>query len=80
MKLPLWTRRTILANAVIPCDHVGLSQVSGTRAAQMIEFVRSHGLEGVVAKRADSSYQPGKRSECGRRPVSTWSSERGSLD
>ena len=25
-------------------------------------FVREHGLEGIVAKRADSVYQPGKRS------------------
>jgi bifunctional non-homologous end joining protein LigD len=27
----------------------------------MIQFVRSHGLEGVVAKRADSVYQSGVR-------------------
>jgi bifunctional non-homologous end joining protein LigD len=27
----------------------------------MLRFVRSHGLEGVVAKRADSVYEPGKR-------------------
>jgi ATP-dependent DNA ligase len=27
----------------------------------MLSFVRSHGLEGVVAKRADSVYHPGKR-------------------
>ncbi len=27
----------------------------------MLKFVKTHGLEGVVAKRADSMYQPGKR-------------------
>jgi hypothetical protein len=27
-----------------------------------VAFVREHGLEGIVAKRADSVYQPGKRS------------------
>ena len=27
----------------------------------MLKFVKSHGLEGVVAKRADSVYQPGLR-------------------
>jgi bifunctional non-homologous end joining protein LigD len=28
----------------------------------MLGFVKEHGLEGVVAKRADSVYEPGKRS------------------
>jgi bifunctional non-homologous end joining protein LigD len=28
----------------------------------MLRFVTQHGLEGVVAKRADGSYEPGKRS------------------
>ena len=28
----------------------------------MLKFVRTHGLEGVIAKRADSPYEPGKRS------------------
>jgi len=28
----------------------------------MLAFVREHSLEGIVAKRADSVYQPGKRS------------------
>ena len=27
----------------------------------MLSFVRSHGIEGVVAKKADSVYQPGLR-------------------
>jgi bifunctional non-homologous end joining protein LigD len=61
--LPLSERRAILARALLPSDHVGLSQVSDETAAQMLRFVRSHGLEGVVAKRADSVYQPGRRTE-----------------
>lgn len=61
MQLPLSNRRAILAKAVLPGDHVGLSQVSDKTAEQMLDFVRSHGVEGVVAKRADSVYQPGKR-------------------
>jgi ATP-dependent DNA ligase len=28
---------------------------------QIVEFARTHGLEGIVAKRADSVYLPGKR-------------------
>jgi bifunctional non-homologous end joining protein LigD len=27
----------------------------------MLKFTQTHGLEGIVAKRADSSYQPGRR-------------------
>ncbi len=30
-------------------------------AAEILKFVREHGLEGVVAKRSDSVYQPGQR-------------------
>jgi bifunctional non-homologous end joining protein LigD len=37
-----------------------LSQVSNG-AAEMLEFIKAHRLEGVVAKRADSVYQPGLR-------------------
>ena len=28
----------------------------------MLTFVKSHGLEGVIAKRTDSPYEPGRRS------------------
>ena len=37
------------------------AQLQG-RVDQIIAAVRKHGLEGVVAKRADSIYEPGKRS------------------
>ena len=60
MQLPLFKRRVILAG-LQSSDHVGLSEVSDKTAEQMLSFVRSHGLEGVIAKRADSVYQPGKR-------------------
>jgi len=33
-----------------------------TSAAEMLDVVREHGLEGVVAKRLDSPYEPGRRS------------------
>ena len=32
------------------------------KSDEMLALVREHGLEGVVAKRSDSVYQPGKRS------------------
>ena len=61
MKLPLSERRAILASVVEPGEHVALSQVSDRSAAEMLPFVKSPGLEGAIAKRADSVYQPGQR-------------------
>jgi ATP-dependent DNA ligase len=59
MKQPLSERRELLASIVQPGQSVGLSQVSNS--SEILEFVKAHGLEGVVAKRADSVYQPGLR-------------------
>ena len=42
-------------------EHVALSQVSDLPAAEMLRFVKSHSLEGVIAKRSNSVYQPGQR-------------------
>jgi DNA ligase D-like protein (predicted ligase) len=58
---PLAERREILAKILPRNDHISLSAV-GTSAGQMLTFVKAHGLEGIVAKRADSIYEPGKRS------------------
>jgi bifunctional non-homologous end joining protein LigD len=60
-RLPLSERRAVLATASEPSDHVGLSHVSDETAARMVNFVRSHGLEGVVAKKADSVHEAGLR-------------------
>ena len=59
--LPLSERREILQSVLAPAEHVALSEVSKQTAAEMLAFVRKHGLEGIVAKRADSVYQPGLR-------------------
>ena len=53
-QLPLSERRAILSTVIEPSEHVGLSQVSDRSAAEMLKFVKGHGLEGVVAKRSDS--------------------------
>jgi ATP-dependent DNA ligase len=50
---PLAERREILAKILPRNDHIRLSAV-GSSASQMLTFVKEHGLEGVVAKRADS--------------------------
>jgi bifunctional non-homologous end joining protein LigD len=57
---PLSERREILAKILPRNDHVSLSAF-GTSASQMLKFVKEHWLEGIVAKRADSVYEPGKR-------------------
>jgi len=59
--LPLSQRREILRTVVKPAKHVALSEVSDQTATEMLKFVRSHGLEGIIAKRSDSVYQPGLR-------------------
>jgi hypothetical protein len=60
-ELPLLECRAILSPVVEPGERVALSQVSGQPAAEMLRFVKSHGLEGAVAKRSDSVYHPGQR-------------------
>jgi DNA ligase D-like protein (predicted ligase) len=55
-------RRRILAGTLEANEHVGISQVSHQSADEMLAFVRAHGLEGIVARRADSIYEPGRRS------------------
>ena len=60
-QLPLSERRAILSSVIEPGEHVALSEVSDRSAAEMLKFIKSHGLEGAVAKRSDSVYQPGQR-------------------
>jgi ATP-dependent DNA ligase len=62
MKQPLSKGREILATTVKPHDHVGISQVFNQTAKEMLAFVKGHGLEGIIAKRTDSMYEPGRRS------------------
>jgi DNA ligase D-like protein (predicted ligase) len=72
-ELPLSERRKILSTVVEPGEHVALSQVSDRSAAEMLQFIKSYGLEGAVAKRSDSVYQPGQR-------TGLWSKYRANLD
>jgi ATP-dependent DNA ligase len=58
-QLPLSKRREILHSVIKKSDHIDLSAVSDKGASEMMAFVKKQGLEGVVAKRADSVYQPG---------------------
>lgn len=58
---PLEKRRAILAKILPRSNCVSLAAVSRD-AEQMLTFVKEHSLEGIVAKRSDSPYEPGKRS------------------
>ena len=59
---PLSERQASLSKAFKQDDMVQLSQGFQIPAKQMLEMVRSHGLEGVVAKKLSSFYEPGRRS------------------
>jgi DNA ligase D-like protein (predicted ligase) len=58
---PLAERRALLAKILPDNNKISLSAVD-TSASRILRFVKQHGLEGVVAKRADSMYEPGRRS------------------
>ena len=59
--LPLTERRSRLEQLVAPASHVLVSPVFDDGGA-LERAAREQGLEGVVAKRVDSTYQSGKRS------------------
>jgi DNA ligase D-like protein (predicted ligase) len=64
MTEPLGARRELLERKVLPKFKEPIrysSPLPGT-LEQLIESVKAHGLEGLVAKRLDSRYEPGKRS------------------
>ncbi|WP_082170422.1 ATP-dependent DNA ligase [Rhodococcus ruber] len=61
--LPCLERRAMLTDLVTPGPRVQVpphqTDVDGRK---MLDLAREHGLEGVVAKRVDSTYRPGRRS------------------
>jgi len=58
---PLSERRALLDKICPTNEHISVSPVE-TSASHLLKFVKDHGLEGIVAKRADSVYETGKRS------------------
>jgi len=59
--VPLLERRNLLRSMSLS-EPMRLLEYFETSASQMLEVVRQHALEGVVAKRLDSPYEPGRRS------------------
>ena len=61
MRFPLSERRQFLRSVIRSEGQIGISEVSDRPLAEMMKFIKSHGLEGIVCKRADNIYQPGLR-------------------
>jgi bifunctional non-homologous end joining protein LigD len=62
--LSLIERRTLLQQKLFDRDRepIRLSEVFEASAGRLVKAVRRQGLEGIVAKRAESRYEPGQRS------------------
>jgi bifunctional non-homologous end joining protein LigD len=61
-RLPLRDRKEILKSTLISTEHVQLSEHFGGSLSKFLEGVKQIGGEGVVAKRLDRPYEPGRRS------------------
>jgi DNA ligase D-like protein (predicted ligase) len=59
---PLQERKALLSKILPRNDHISESAVESGSYSKLLKFVKQHGLEGIVAKRLDSAYEPGKRS------------------
>ena len=61
---PLKVRRELLRTKVMPtlAEPIRLSETLHASARDLIHAVREQGLEGIVAKRLDSPYEPRRRS------------------
>jgi DNA ligase D-like protein (predicted ligase) len=66
MPLPLAERKAMLA-PIVASSGILLSQALPGSAAQVADAVRGLGLEGVIAKRLASRYEPGMRSDAWRK-------------
>jgi bifunctional non-homologous end joining protein LigD len=60
--LALTERRRRLKEVVVPSENLQLSPVIEGDGRALFEAARQQGLEGIVAKRLDSRYEPGARS------------------
>ena len=54
-------RRALLVASLKVSEDVQLSETFSLPASRMLAIVKAHGLEGVVAKRLQSRYEPGRR-------------------
>jgi bifunctional non-homologous end joining protein LigD len=62
LRVPLGQRKELLAALALDGPAWRTAGFSVGNGAALLEASRAHGLEGLVAKRLDSRYQPGRRS------------------
>jgi bifunctional non-homologous end joining protein LigD len=62
MDLPLTERRNILASTLPEHPMIQISQTFDATGTGFFEAAKKMGLEGIMAKKADSGYKPGTRS------------------
>src|SRR4029077_4725354 len=62
-RVPMVERRALLKSlVVIPAKKIRIADYFDAAPRDLLAAVRKQGLEGIIAKRKDSLYQPGKRS------------------
>lgn len=62
-QLPLTKRKKILRSIKLSSSNIRLSQSFEAGATEFFEVAKQMGLEGIIAKKADSKYYPGQRSK-----------------
>lgn len=62
-RLPLAERQQHLRDVVVPSEHIQVSPVVKGDGSALFTAAGEQGLEGVVAKKLSSTYQPGSRSK-----------------
>lgn len=63
MQIPLSERRTILKEIIPESNIIRLSENFDVSGIEFFEAAKKMGLEGIIAKRSDSTYSPGNRSK-----------------
>ncbi|GAA2175014.1 ATP-dependent DNA ligase [Agrococcus versicolor] len=69
LRLPLAERREELERVVVPSDRVAITEQLVGSTSAIVEASQRLGIEGLVAKRLRSTYQPGARSDDWRKVV-----------
>ncbi|MBV9596726.1 MAG: non-homologous end-joining DNA ligase [Chloroflexi bacterium] len=68
-------RKELLRNSLIPTDRIRIVEVFPEDGVSLYRAVHDAGIEGIVAKRRDSRYEPGKRSDSWIKVKATHSEE-----
>lgn len=73
--VPLEQRKELLRNSLIPTERVRVVETFAEDGVGLYEAVRQSGIEGIVAKRRDSRYDSGRRSDAWIKVKATHSDE-----